>query len=204
MPQGSDECDRLPCSLRNMTDQSLATRATSVRRTILMLVAVSSTNTSRVVSRKALLPKPAPPRSRSVLLGCPQAFFERDAMAIKESPERAATAWDPSLSHRCNNLVQRSVRLLGNQGKDALAIVFQNRTATAARFRRTHPVITPALQPFDRRAGADLKALGRLTPRRPRFHCFDNALTQVTRQCFRHRRSPHRRINADRLVQPDR
>jgi site-specific DNA recombinase len=32
-----------------------------------------------------------------------------------------------------------AVRLLGNQGKDALAIVFQNRTATAARFRRTHP-----------------------------------------------------------------
>src|SRR6516225_4039562 len=24
MPQGSDECDRLPCSLRNMADQSLA------------------------------------------------------------------------------------------------------------------------------------------------------------------------------------
>src|SRR5262245_65092719 len=82
-------------------------------------------------------------------------------MAIKESPECAAAARNPSLSHRCNNLVQRSVRLLGNQGKDTLAIVFQNRTATAARFRRTHPVITPALQPFDRRAGADLKALGR-------------------------------------------
>jgi len=31
------------------------------------------------------------------------------------------------------------VRLLGNQGKDALAIVLQNRTATAARFRRTPP-----------------------------------------------------------------
>src|SRR5262249_26454809 len=116
--------------------------------------------------KKALLPKPAPPRSRhvcSVLLGCPQAFFERDAMAIKESPERAAAARNPSLSHRCNNLVQRSVRLLGNQGKDALAILLQNRTATAARFRR----ITPALQPFDRRTGADLKVLGRLTPRRP-------------------------------------
>jgi hypothetical protein len=108
-------------------------------------------------------------------------FFERDAMAIKESPERAAAARNPSLSHRCNNLVQRSVRLLGNQGKDALAIVFQDRTATAARFRRTHPVITPALQPFDRRTGADLKALGRLTPRRPRFH---------TASITRSRRSP--------------
>jgi hypothetical protein len=37
------------------------------------------------------------------------------------------------------------------------------------------------LQPFDRSAGADFKALGRLTSRRPRFDCFDNSLTQVTR-----------------------
>ena len=158
-----------------------------------MLVAVSSINTSRVVSRKPCC-RSQRRRARATSARCCSAarrlFFERDAMAIKESPERAAAARNPSLSHRCNNLVQRSVRLLGNQGKDALAIFLQNRTATAARFRRTHPVITPALQPFDRRTGADLKALGRLTPRRPRFHCFDNALTQVTRQCFRHRRSP--------------
>jgi hypothetical protein len=36
------------------------------------------------------------------------------------------------------------------------------------------------------------------------LHCLDNSLTQVTRQRFRHRRSPHRRINADRLAQPNR
>src|SRR6516164_3439566 len=155
-----------------------------LRRTILMLVAVSSINTSRVVSRKPCC-RSQRRRARATSARCCSAarrlFFERDAMAIKESPERAAAARNPSLSHRCNNLVQRSVRLFGNQGKDALGIVFQNRTATAARFRRTHPVITPALQPFDCRTGADLKALGRLTPRCPCFHCFDNALTQVTR-----------------------
>jgi len=81
-----------------------------------MLVAVSSINTSRVV-KKALLPNPMAPRSRhvrSVLLGCPQAFFERDAMTIEESPERAAAAWTPSLVHRRYKLVQRSVRLLIN------------------------------------------------------------------------------------------
>jgi len=49
-----------------------------------------------------------------VLLGCPQAFFERDAMTIEESPERAAAAWTPSLVHRRYKLVQRSVRLLIN------------------------------------------------------------------------------------------
>src|SRR6516164_1420184 len=103
------------------------------------------------------------------------------ACAGTASPGR--TCLRPSKKTRCPCLAP-------SQGKDARGIVFQNRSATTARFRCTHPVITPALQPFDRRTGADLKALGRLTPRRPRFHCFDNALTQVTRQCFRHRRSP--------------
>jgi hypothetical protein len=49
-----------------------------------------------------------------------------------------------------------------------------------------------------------ISALGRLTSRRSRFHCFDNSLTQVTGERFRHRRGPHRGINADRLAQPNR
>src|SRR5512133_70938 len=65
-------------------------------------------------------------------------------------------------------------------------------------------MIAPTLQPFDRSAGTDFKAFGRLTSRRSRLHRFDNSLTQVTGQRFRHRRSPHRRINADRLAQPNR
>jgi hypothetical protein len=86
--------------------------------------------------------------------------------------------------------------------KDALGIVFQNRAAAAPRFRCTYPMITPTLQPLDRTA--DFKALGRLTSRRSRLHCLDNSFAQVTRQRFRHPRSPHRRINADRLPQPNR
>jgi hypothetical protein len=39
-------------------------------------------------------------------------------------------------------------------------------------------------QPLDRTAGTDLKALGRLTSRRSRLHCFDNSLTQVTENDF--------------------
>lgn len=78
VPQGSYERDRLPCSLRNVADQSLATRA-----------AASETDhvdgdrglIDKDQSRRikiALLTNPAPPRSRhvgAVLLGCPQAFF---------------------------------------------------------------------------------------------------------------------------------
>ena len=111
-------------------------------------------------------------------------------MAIKKPPKRTAAARKPPLVHRRNELVQRSIRLLVNESKDAIGIVFQNRATTAPRFRRTHSMITPPLQPFDRSAGADFKALGRLTSRRPRFDCFDNSLTQVTRQRFRHGRAP--------------
>src|SRR6516164_9070128 len=78
MSQGSDECDRLPCSLRNMADQSLATRATSPETDHIDAGrSLIDKHQSRRI-KKALLPKPAPPRSRhvcSVLLGCPQAFF---------------------------------------------------------------------------------------------------------------------------------
>jgi hypothetical protein len=102
-----------------------------LRRTILMLVAVSSINTSRVVSRK--------PCCRS---------------------QRR----DPDMQISRIRLSDKTSRL--------------------------HPrhVVLSALAP---------RLLG--AARLHRFNCFDNALTQVTRQCFRHRRSPRRRINADRL-----
>src|SRR5262249_27540638 len=147
----------------------------------------------------ALLTNPAPPRSRhvgAVLLSCPQAFFERDVIAIKKPPKRAAATRNPPLAHRRNKLIQRSVGLLANESEDPLGMVLQDRTATPARFRYTHAMIAPPLQPFDRSAGTDFKASARLTSRRSRLHRFDNSLTQVTGQRFRHRRSPHRRINA--------
>src|SRR5215469_9385357 len=119
-----------------------------LRRTILMLVAVSSINTSRVVSRKPCC-RFQRRRARATSARCCSAarrlFFERDAMTIEESPERATAARNPSLVHRRYKLVQRSVRLLINQGKDALGIVFQDRSAATAQFRCTHPLITPTL-----------------------------------------------------------
>ena len=125
-------------------------------------------------------------------------------MAIKKPPKRAAATRNPPLAHRRNKLIQRSVGLLANQSEDALGMVLQDRTATPARLRYPHAMIAPTLQQFDRSAGTDFKAFGRLMSRRSRLHRFDNSLTQVTGQRFRHRRSPHRRINADRLAQPNR
>src|SRR5262245_48493126 len=109
-----------PSSLRIMADQSLATRATSPETDHIDAGrSLIDKHQSRRI-KKALLPNPTAPRSRhvrSVLLGCPQAFFERDAMTIEESPERAAAARNPSLVHRRYKLVQRSVRLLINRAR---------------------------------------------------------------------------------------
>jgi len=101
-------------------------------------------------------------------------------MAIEKPPKRAAAARNPSLSHRRKKLIQRSVRLLVNKGNNALGIVLQNGAASAPGFRRSYPMVAPLFQPLDRGTGTDLKALGHLTSRRSRVHCFDNALTQVT------------------------
>lgn len=78
MPQGSHERDRLPCSLRNVADQSLAARATAPE-------AYHIDGDRRLIDKDqsrrikiALLANPASTRPRyvgAVLLGCPQAFF---------------------------------------------------------------------------------------------------------------------------------
>jgi hypothetical protein len=61
-----------------MAEQSLATRTTSPETDHIDAGrSLIDKHQSRRI-KKALLPKPAPPRSRhvcSVLLGCPQAFF---------------------------------------------------------------------------------------------------------------------------------
>jgi hypothetical protein len=78
MSQSRYERDRLPFSLRNVADQSLATRATSPETDHIDgdRGLIDKYQSRRI--KKALLPNPAAPRSRhvrSVLLGCPQAFF---------------------------------------------------------------------------------------------------------------------------------
>jgi hypothetical protein len=78
MPQSGHEGDRLPFSLRDVTDQSLATRTTAPEANH---VGGDRGLIDKDQSRRikiALLSNPAPTRSRhvgSVLLGCPQAFF---------------------------------------------------------------------------------------------------------------------------------
>jgi hypothetical protein len=78
MPQSGHEGDRLPFPLRDVADQSLATRATAAEADH---VGRDRGLVDKDQSRRikiALLSNPAPTPSRhvgSVLLGCPQAFF---------------------------------------------------------------------------------------------------------------------------------
>jgi hypothetical protein len=123
-----------------------------------------------------------------MLLCRPQAFFNCDVMTIEKTPERAAAARSPSLTHRRDELIQRSIRVLGNEIKDALGVVLQRGATTSARLRRAHSVIVPSLQPFDRELGLISKHLSRLTSRCTRFQRFD--YPKVTRIRFRHRAAP--------------
>src|SRR5271165_6242109 len=86
-----------------------------LRRTMLVVTAVSSINTrragssspcSRIQRRRA---RATSARFRSA--AC-RLFFEGDAMASEESRERAAAPWDSQLVQLGNDLIQREARLL--------------------------------------------------------------------------------------------
>src|SRR5262249_34599388 len=59
-----------------------------------------------------------------------------------------------------------------------------------------------ALDPDNRRAGTDIKLLGRRAPRRPAFNFRNHSRPHVFRIGLRHRPASQNRINADRLSHP--
>src|SRR5580704_16142168 len=164
--------------------------ARPLSRTMLVLTAVSSINTSwagssmpcsRIQRRRA---RATSARCRSA--AC-RLFFKGDVVAVEKTPERAAAGFNPPLAQLCNRLDQGQVPLFSNQRQDLGRELFQRRNAPAARLRRGAPPVPPALQPLYRRAHAHLETFGRLASRRPRLHRFDNAFPQVTRIGLRHR-----------------
>src|SRR5579863_5617553 len=84
-------------------------------------------------------------------------FFEGDLVSIEKPPKRGAAACDLALSHRAKHLVQRQIWLPCNQGEQPIRMLLQWRSASSPRHRGGTSGIAPALQPFDRRTGADLK-----------------------------------------------
>src|SRR6516162_6803828 len=157
--------------------------------TMFVLTAVSSINTSRAGSsipcsrihrRRA---RATSSRCRST--AC-RAFFESDAVSVEKTPERATASLDPSFAQFLERLIQSQIRLLGNQSENLRRKYFQWRDAPAARFRRSTPLLIPALQPLYRRCHAHLETFSGLMARRTGLNGFDHAYPQVTRIGLRH------------------
>src|SRR5262245_18847237 len=119
-------------------------------RTILVVTAVSSTNTryagssspcSRTQRRRA---RATSARFRSS--AC-RLFFEGDAVASEKTGERAAACWDSPLVQRRNDLIQREVTLLTDEGEDPPGMLLQWRNTPATRHWLAHSVIAKALHP---------------------------------------------------------
>jgi hypothetical protein len=120
----------------------------------------------------------------------------------EETGERAAACRNSPLAQRRNDLAQCVVRLLPDEGEDALRVLLQRRSAPATGHWRTCPVIMKTLHPPDGGTDADVVLFGRLTSGSSSFHEANNSHSQLTRI-----RSMHwltlRRINAlDSLLRP--
>src|SRR5215472_13599227 len=81
-------------------------------------------------------------------------------------------------------------------------MLLQRRDASTPRFGRAAARLPKALDPDNRRAGTDLKFLGRLAPRSSALDFRNHSLPHVSRIRLRHRPASQKRINADRLSHP--
>src|SRR5450755_2062501 len=190
-------------SVRHATDQSLAAWATAAKPHHFCIGRglVNEHQSGRI--KHALLSNPAPARPSDVwpfLLRRAQAFFERDLVSSEKPPERGAATGDPSLAHCDKHLIQCQIRLFRDQSEQPIRLLLQWRSASAVRHGRGASVIATALQPFDRRTGADLKVLGSLTPRSTALNSCDDSLTHLSRIRVWHCLASKSRINANRLA----
>src|SRR6516164_203795 len=165
------------------------------RRTILVVIAVSSINTRRVVSSQPcsrIQRRRARATSARFRSSACRLFFKRDAMASEESRQCAATRRDPPLTKYRNELVQSKVPLLADKGENLPRILLQRGRAPSTGHRFARPIFAKTLQPADCRTRADLKVFGSVTSGSSSFHKLNHANSQVPRI-----RSPHlQRINA--------
>src|SRR3979490_2963113 len=191
--QAGHEGDRFPISERNTADQSDASGSPPLRRTRLVLTAVSSINTRRAGSNmpcSRIQRRRARTTSARSCSAARRLFFEGDVVSIEKPPKRTAAGSNSLFAQLGQGLFQGQIRLLGNQSQYPLRKLFQWRNTSATRLWRRAPDLPPALQPSDRRTRTDLETLCRFAPRSPRFHSLDHSLTQVPRIRSRHRPAP--------------
>src|SRR5260221_8113746 len=169
-----------------------------LRRTMLVVTAVSSRNTRRAGSSNPCSRtqrRRARATSARLRSAARRLFFNGDAVASEEARERAAASCDAPLMQRRNDLIQRDVRLLTNEGKNPLRVLLQWRRTPATGYWLGSPVVAKALHPSDRGTDADLELFGRFTSGSSSFHEANDAHSQLTRIRSMHW-STLRRINA--------
>src|SRR5947199_5104884 len=169
-------------------------------RTIFLLAAVSSMNTSRVelsMACRRFQHRRARATSGRSCSAARRLFFEADVVALEEAPHGSATACNPVLVHHRDHLIQRQIRLLLNQREQPRRMCLQWRRAPAARFGCTTPSLVKALHPFDCCTWADVELLGCLTSRSPAFDVCDHQHANVRRICLRHRSPPDESMPPD-------
>src|ERR1700716_617720 len=106
-------------------------------------------------------------------------FFEADVASVAETPKRAAAAPGAALVHRRNDLVQRQVRLLGDEREQEFRVLFQLRSASATWLCGNASGCFEALRPNHHHTGADPIVFGRRTPRCTADNVSDYSGTQV-------------------------
>src|SRR3984893_5351536 len=182
---------RCPCGTDPIKRSPRGQRA--LGRTMLVLLAVSSMNTNRAgfsMSCAFLQRRRARATSRRCCSAACRAFFKGEIMSLEEPPNPSAAAGDSSLAHRGHDLIQRQIRLLGDQRQQPFRVLLQWRLAPSARLRFDGSSIVPAPPPSHRRTWAQPEVLSRLARGCPGFDCFDHAFTQVLRIWLRHRSGP--------------
>src|SRR5271165_609222 len=188
--QTCDKGDRFPMSVWNRCDQSLAGKQRPLSRTIFVLVAVSSINTSRAGSSmpcSRIQRRRARATSARFCSAACRLFFKADIMSIEETLESASTAGDALLRHGGEDLLKGQIGLFGNQSQKPIRVLFQRRGAPSALFGLRAPGIAPTSTPSDHRTNTQLEHLGSLPPRRSAFNRFNRTLTQVRGIRLRHR-----------------
>src|SRR5262249_2472068 len=192
-----------PCGTRPISLSPRGQRPLS--RTIVVLAAVSSTKTrwagSNMPCSRIQRWRARATSARSCSAAC-RLFFESDVVMLEEAPHRAAAARNLVPVHRQNRLVQGQVWPSRNQTQQKIYMLLQRRDAPAPRLSRTAARLPKALDPDNRRAGTDIKLLGRRAPRRPAFNFRNHSRPHVFRIGLRHRPASQNRINADRLSHP--
>lgn len=107
-PMGASATSRSPQGLQPL------------RRTILVVIAVSSRNTRRVVSSQPcsrIQRRRARATSARFRSSARRLFFEGDVMASEEARQRAAARRDASLAQYRDELIQCKIRLLADKGE---------------------------------------------------------------------------------------